>query len=114
MQQLRSIHLYLGCIFAPMLLFFAASGIWQTLGIRSSPLGFLSALHTGVRFKNGHEPSSPGFRLFVVAMAVSFVISTLLGIMLALKFTKSRTAALICLALGVIIPALLVLLRNWT
>lgn len=113
MQKLRSIHLYLGCIFAPMLLFFAVSGIWQTLGVRPSGLGWLSALHTGVRFKNGHEPSSPAFRLLVILMAVSFVISTALGIIMALKFTKSRTAALICLALGVIVPALLVLLRNW-
>jgi hypothetical protein len=30
MQKLRSVHLYLGCLFAPMLLFFAISGIWQT------------------------------------------------------------------------------------
>ena len=112
MQKLRTIHLYLGCIFAPMLLFFAVSGIWQTLGIRSSFLGWFSALHTSARFKNGHEPSSPAFRLFVIVMAVSFVISIILGIIMAFKFTKSRKAAFICLALGVIIPAVLVLLRS--
>ena len=113
MQKLRSIHLYLGCIFAPMLLFFAISGIWQTLGIRASVFGWLSALHTSARFKNGHEPSSPAFRLFVLVMAVSFVISIMLGIIMAFKFTKSRKAALVCLALGVIIPVALVLLRTW-
>jgi hypothetical protein len=112
MQKLRSVHLYLGCIFAPMLLFFAISGIWQTLGIRSSFLQWLSALHTSVRFKNGHEPSSPAFRFLVIVMAVSFVISIVLGIVMAFKFTKSRKAAFYCLALGVIIPAVLVLFRT--
>ena len=111
MQKLRTIHLYLGCIFAPMLLFFAVSGIWQTLGIRSSVFGWLSALHTSARFKNGHEPSSPAFRLLVVIMSLSFVISVILGVIMAFKFTKSRKAAFYCLALGVIIPAVLVLFR---
>jgi hypothetical protein len=112
MQKLRSIHLYLGCIFAPMLLFFAVSGIWQTLGLRPPFLQWLSAIHTAVRYKNGHEPSSPALRVFVVIMAVSFVVSIILGIIMAFKFTKSRKAAFYCLALGVIIPAVLVLLRT--
>jgi purine-cytosine permease-like protein len=112
MQKLRSIHLYLGCIFAPMLLFFTTSGIWQTLGIRSSFLQWLSAIHTAVRYKNGHEPSSPALKVFVVLMALSFVLTTILGVMLALKYSKSRKAAFYCLALGVIIPSVLVLLRT--
>lgn len=41
MKKLRSIHLYLGCIFAPLLLFFAVSGIWQVLGVEA---GFLEKL----------------------------------------------------------------------
>ena len=32
MKRLRAIHLYLSCVFAPLLLFFAISGIWQTWG----------------------------------------------------------------------------------
>lgn len=95
-----------------MLLFFAISGIWQTLGIRSSFFEWLSALHTSARFKNGQEPSSPAFRLLVIVMAGSFVISILLGIIMAFRFTKSRKAAFICLALGMVIPAVLVLLRT--
>ena len=45
MQKLRSIHLYLGCIFAPLLVFFAISGIWQTLGFQSEFLRKLSSIH---------------------------------------------------------------------
>jgi len=33
MQKLRQIHLYLGCFFAPMILFFALSGVWQEFGL---------------------------------------------------------------------------------
>jgi hypothetical protein len=48
MKKLRLLHLYLGCIFAPMLLFFAISGIWQTLGIgHSGLLAMLSTVHLG-------------------------------------------------------------------
>lgn len=111
MQKLRSIHLYLGCIFAPMLLFFTVSGIWQTLGIHSSFLQWLSAIHTSARFKNGHEPGSPALRLFVIIMAVSFAVSIVLGVIMAFRFGRSRKAAGYCLALGVIIPSVLVLLR---
>ena len=32
MKTLRTLHLYLGCIFAPILIFFAVSGLWQTMG----------------------------------------------------------------------------------
>ncbi len=97
-----------------MLLFFAVSGIGQKLGIRSSYWGLLSTLHTSARFKNGHEPSGPAFRPLVIMMAVSFVISTILGVIMAFKFTKSRKAAVYCLALGVILPTVLVLLRTLT
>ncbi len=112
MQKLRSIHLYLGCIFAPLLLFFAVSGIWQTLGIRSPFLQWLSALHTSARFKNGHEPGSPAFKLLVIIMATSLVISIILGVIMAFKFTRSRKVVFYCLALGVILPAVLVLIRT--
>ena len=113
MQKLRSIHLYLGCIFAPMLLFFAVSGIWQTpgMGIHSEFLRWLSAIHTSARFKNGHEPSSPALRLFVVIMALSFIVSILLGVIMAFRFGRSRRAALCCLLAGAIIPSALVLFR---
>jgi len=31
MKILRSIHLYLGCLFAPMICFFAATGVMQMI-----------------------------------------------------------------------------------
>jgi hypothetical protein len=111
MQKLRSLHLYLGCIFAPMLLLFAITGIWQTIGFRGPILGWLSALHTGARFKNGHEPTSGAFKLLVILMAFSFVVTTLLGVVMALKYGKNRAVAIFCLALGIIVPVGLVVIR---
>jgi hypothetical protein len=111
MQKLRSIHLYLGCLFAPLLLFFAISGIWQTLGLHSPVLERLSTIHTELRLKNGSELSSFALRVFVIVMAVSFIVTTLLGIAMAVKFGRSRKAACCCLAFGVLLPLVLVLLR---
>jgi hypothetical protein len=51
MKKLRSLHLYLGCIFAPMLLFFGISGFWQTFDPEydhhSKALALLSTIHKG-------------------------------------------------------------------
>jgi hypothetical protein len=111
MQKLRSIHLYLGCIFAPLLLFFAISGIWQTLGWNSLFLQKLSSIHTERRWKDGSELGSFPLRVFVIIMALSFILTTILGVIMALKFGRNRKAALYCLALGISIPFVFVLLR---
>ena len=111
MQKLRSIHLYLGCVFAPLLLFFAVSGIWQTLGLRSPKLDWLASIHTAARFKNGHEPGSPALKVFVILMAGGFIVTTVLGVVMALNYGRSRQAAAGALALGVIIPVALVVVR---
>ena len=111
MQKLRSIHLYLGCIFAPLLLFFAISGIWQTLGFQSEFLQKLSSIHTERAWKDGSELGSFPLRMFVIVMAVSFILTTILGVIMAVKFGRNRKAAFYCLALGLVIPAALVFAR---
>ena len=116
MQKLRSIHLYLGCLFAPMLLFFATSGIRQTLGFSGTGLlRSLSTIHTSHRLKSGGGYlSSPVMEGFVLAMAVCFIVTTILGVIMAVKFGRSRKAAYWCLALGVLFPLVLVLLRAFS
>jgi len=110
MQKLRSLHLYLGCIFAPMLLFFAVSGIWQTLNIPSRLLQRLSTIHTSHALKAGGNLTSGFMTIFVLVMAASFIVTTLLGIVMALNYGRSRRAAICCLAAGVAVPLVLVLL----
>src|SRR5436190_21168797 len=100
MKNLRSIHLYLGCIFAPLLLFFAISGIWQTIGLpsHSNFLARLSTIHTSHGLKAGGSLTSVFMMMFVVIMAASFILTTILGVIMAIKYGRSRRAAVYCLS----------------
>jgi hypothetical protein len=115
MQKLRSIHLYLGCVFAPMLLFFAVSGICQTLGLhnRSHLLERLSTIHTSHGLKTGGSLSSVLLRWFVLIMALGFITTTILGIVMSLRLGKSRRVAFYCLAAGVGMPVAIILFTVW-
>jgi hypothetical protein len=118
MSFLRRVHLYLGCFFAPMLVFFSVSGIWQVYGLQwvkgPNLLTYLSTIHMGhnLFFKDpakAYSLSSPYLEFFVVLMAASLVTSILLGVIMAFKFGRG-TLALASLAAGVIIPLVLILL----
>lgn len=112
MQKLRSLHLYLGCIFAPLLLFFAISGIWQTLGIRTPLLRLLATIHTSHELKSGGGLTSISLKAFVVVMTVSFIATTILGVVLAIKLGRNRRLVYGCLASGIVIPLALILIRT--
>jgi hypothetical protein len=115
MKKLRLLHLYLGCIFAPMLLFFAMSGIWQTLGIgHSGVLAMLSTAHLGTRLKSGFTLSSAFLRAFIVLMALGFIISAILGIVMALTQGGNRRKAFYCLAFGVLFPLVVMIFAVFT
>jgi hypothetical protein len=114
MKKLRLLHLYLGCVFAPMLLFFAISGIWQTLGIgHSGVLAMLSTAHRVSRLKSGFTLSSGVLRGFVVVMALGFIVSTILGIIMALTQGTNRRKAFYCLAFGVLFPAAVMVISQF-
>jgi hypothetical protein len=112
MKKLRAVHLYLGCIFAPMLIFFAVSGLWQTVPIgitqHSRIFALLSSIHTSHGMKIG-SLTSIYMMGFVVLMALSLILNVLLGIVMAFKFGHKR-AALYSLAGGIIVPLILVLM----
>lgn len=115
MKKLRSLHLYLGCVFAPMLLFFAVSGLWQTWSTsysRSALLGELSTIHKGGGLKSGMSLSSPVLRWFILLMALGFIVTTLLGIIMALTQGMNPKAAVYCLAFGVLFPAAVILVSQ--
>ncbi len=112
MTRLRSWHLYLGCIFAPMLLFFTISGIWQTLGLTNNRfLRSLSSIHMHHGLKGtSARLDSYLIALFTLVMACEFIFSTILGVIMALKYGKNRRAAVWCLTFGVAIPLVLILI----
>lgn len=116
MKFVRLIHLYLGCVFAPALLFFAVTGIMQTLypdlphRLAGNTNRFFS-LHSGRGMKDHSEWAGAGWCCFVVAMAVSFILSTSLGLVMAFRHAKRPVAVSLCLVAGVVIPVALVLVK---
>ena len=115
MKKLRLLHLYLGCIFAPMLLFFAISGIWQTLGVgHSGSLAMLSTAHIGRQLKNGFTLSSAALRLFIILMAIGFVVTAILGIVMALTQGTNRKTAFYCLTFGILFPLMVMVISAFT
>lgn len=95
-----------------MLLFFAVSGAWQMYGLHrghSRMLAMLSTIHTSQSLKIGGSLANPVLRDFELVMALSFVVTTLLGVVMALKFGKNRRLACGCLAFGVLFPVIVVL-----
>jgi hypothetical protein len=116
MRFLRSLHLVLGCFFAPLLLFYAVSGFWQLFGWQWSTtrddqgLALASTIHTGRGLKGGDIStlSSAPMRWFAAALAVCLVVMVVTGLVLALRSAKSKAAGW-AIAAGFVIPLAFVL-----
>ena len=120
MKRLREIHLYLGCLFAPVLIFFAVSGAWQVFGLnRSMKDGSYVAprVVTSLTYVHGYQ-HLPGtnydaqtpLRYFVFGAAVGLVVTTGLGIVMAYRFGRSKAATIACLSAGIVIPVAILLI----
>ena len=116
MKNLRSVHLYLGCFYAPMLILFAITGLYQTIPldhyIHLPFLSQLSSIHTGQHYKAyraGNSWTSIYMRYLIVTMTLSLVFTIILGIIMAWKFGHRR-AVLLCVCGGIAVPALFVLM----
>ncbi len=122
MKTLRKIHLYLGCIFAPLIIYFSLSGVAQVFRWNDLPktgaTAIQSALHAA---SNPHTHSTlPGrdpkreksayFDWAAAVMGVGMVLTTLLGIILALRFSKRPALVFVCLSAGVALPILFLFL----
>lgn len=115
MKLLRSLHLYLGCIFAPILVFMTISGIWQTFRLQDVPkgqppsfLGVLSSIHTSSMSKLG-TLSSSWMKGFIILASVSFLLTLVLGIIMAFRYGRGKIV-LISLISGIAVPLILILL----
>ncbi|MDQ2945055.1 MAG: hypothetical protein M3Y27_03800 [Acidobacteriota bacterium] len=122
MKLLRKLHLFLGCLFAPLLIFFAVTGSWQIFNYHQSKkdgsytaprtLAVLSAVH-----KDAHIPPTPArsptpLRYFMFAAAIGLVITSILGVIMAYRFSRQPVTATICLLAGIAIPALILLIYH--
>ena len=115
MRFLRRLHLYLGCLFAPALIFFAITGSWQLYRAHDStkdrsyiapqPLQTLSAIHMNSHLPGKNAREYTPLRTFSTLAAAGLVVTTLLGVAMAFKFADTTMTPLLCLGAGVLLPA---------
>ena len=120
MKTVRKVHLYLGVFFAPLLIFFIVSGCLQTFRLHSDQKSgykapviakYLGEIHQHQNWAPYYnKQSSVSFRYLVLLMGVGLIATTLLGIVMAFKFTRPWIVWL-SLFLGTAIPVLLLWLR---
>lgn len=116
MRTLRRLHLYLGCFFAPLLVFYVSTGCYQTLnpernkvaGEKGGLLFNLRSVHVDQIYPNAASQSySPKFfRLLVAIMAISLLLTSALGIVLAFRSSRSQWPVWLSLTLGIGVPIL--------
>jgi hypothetical protein len=122
MKQIRQLHLYLGTLFAPIIIFFAFSGALQTFNFHESTkdgsykapawIVALANIHKDQRLARGPGGgSSLLLKWFVVLMAVGLIATTILGIYMAFKFNRDKRVVAGLIVAGILIPVVALLLH---
>jgi hypothetical protein len=108
------LHRYAGLFTAPLILFFAISGIWQVFRLhedtKNGSYKAPRALKTMSDFHKAEgldKPKAIPFKYAVSAAAVILMLGTILGLMAAFRLTRPRWLAVLPLFLGTVIPLLL-------
>jgi hypothetical protein len=117
MKTLRRVHLYLGCFFAPLLLFYVITGWYQTVnpdrrkGVSDSQdlVSRLSRVHVEQYYptESASGYSTRLFRVFIVIMANALITTVILGIILAFRTSRNKWPVWLSLALGIALPVIL-------
>ena len=117
MKTLRRVHLYLGCFFAPLLIFYVVTGWYQTVnpdrrkGVSDSTdlISRLSRVHVEQYYptESASGYSTRLFRGLVVLMATALITTVILGIVLAFRSSRNKWPVWLSLALGIVLPVLL-------
>jgi hypothetical protein len=119
MKTLRRLHLYLGCFFAPLLLFFVLSGWYQTANperlksvseaetwVQKTRVVHTDQIYPGER--EVRQPSSPrAFQWLVYGMSAALAATTALGVVLAFRSVRAAWPVWVALGLGLAVPVLL-------
>lgn len=122
MQFLRRLHLYLGCLFAPALIFFAMSGAWQLYRFHDTakdhsyvaprPLQVLSAMHMNAHLPGKRASEYTPLRTFSLLAAAGLVLTTALGVVMAFRFSRTALTPMLCLVTGIAMPFVIVLIYH--
>jgi len=116
LQRVRQLHTWLGVFFSPLLLFFILTGWWQTFvsdddkdkGVFNSMMKKFSTVHTDDHFPRnaGSHHSSEHFKILVACMAVTLILTILLGMALACQTVKKFWWTALAFLLGILVPAM--------
>jgi len=119
MRGINRLHRYVSCFIAPAMLFFAASGAWQAFRLQESrkdgsyvaprALTVLSAIHKADRISGVRGLL---FRAGQGALAVAFVGTAILGLVMGFRMTRPRWPFWACLVAGIVVPIVLAVIRN--
>lgn len=125
MNSLRSLHLYLGCAFAPLLVFFIFTGFLQTFDLHEREKGgtyrppawiaAAASVHMHQRLPPPDKQKGGAripMRIVVVATCLGLFATTTLGLVMAWSMRKSRKGVLLALAAGTIVPIAVVFLQS--
>jgi hypothetical protein len=117
MKNLRQLHVYLGCFFAPLLIYFTLSGSWQVFRLHDLPKNqpgtasqrFLHAFSNPHRDATlpWHDPkteTSVLFEIFAAAAALGFFALSVMGLQMAVQVKSRRKKVWLCLFAGTVIP----------
>lgn len=117
MKQIRRWHLLLSCFFAPMLLFYVATGWYQTFSINRNKgpgeakdlVSKLTSVHVDQIYPSEKaEAYNPRhFKWLVALMSISLLITIALGMILAFTVGRPKWAVWLSLLLGIVLPVLL-------
>ena len=117
MKTLRRVHLYLGCFFAPLLLFYVITGWYQTVnpdrrkGVSDSQdlVSRLSRVHVEQYYptESASGYSTRLFRVLIVIMANALISTVILGIILAFRTSRNKWPVWLSIALGIVLPVVL-------
>jgi hypothetical protein len=138
MRSLRKYHHYIGVFFAPALILFSVSGALQTFrltqasGYGSAPPAafvWLASVHKDQalpqvevqkpskkptsRVEKGQPPtpsSTLALKFFVVLLSIGLIVSTILGVIIALNNRGTRRISIAMLVAGSVLPVVLLYL----
>ena len=132
MKLIRRIHLFLGCFFTPLLLLYLLSGFYFVLkparqkddGEAQTFLQKIWWVHTAQEYPRTTAPldieaenqprtltdweaDTRAFKILIYIMVVGAVATMALGIVLAIRTTKDKRPVYLSLALGVLLPCMI-------
>jgi hypothetical protein len=116
-RVIRKLHLYLSVFFAPLLVFFVATGWYQTvntqrnklLGEQDNLVSKLTSVHVDQIFPSEtgtEEYKTTLFKALVVTMSIALIVTIVLGMILAFRSTRRGWLVAACFVAGIVVPVL--------